>query len=81
MKYNPTLSNSINRLRSATKKAFGRGSSLTSASRKDSDLKLYQELDSTEFDIIGRVYGQEALLTYIKSMEARRLKNGNTQST
>ena len=66
----------VDSIRRATRSALSRANTRSGTSTASS-LKIYERLTDSQFDNIARIYGEDALLRYIRSMEAERLKNGN----
>jgi len=64
----------MNLLRAAASQGFDQ---LTSLNKKnvDEDLELYGTLTEKDFSNLVRQYGNDDVMKYIKTMEARRLKN------
>lgn len=54
-------------------KAFGRIDKVTNT---DTDLDIYQKLNTEAFEKIAQKYGADETEKYIKAMEFERLKNG-----
>ncbi len=67
--------NMMARMQAATKKAFervGRAGNVES----DPDLALYGTLKPQHFTELMKVYGEDAIIGYIKDMESKRIMNG-----
>ena len=67
-----SLSSGFNKSRHAAKSALNMSSRITG--KADSTLSMYEKLRPAQFDIIAQVYGQDGLLRYIKTMEAKKMK-------
>lgn len=70
-----TLRSAIDRNRRAVSSAFDRAKTITGDAKPSKELKTYEKLTPREFEILGRVFGEEQLMAYIRTMEARRMKN------
>lgn len=68
----------IKLLRSAAKAGFSNVRKATHGEGFDINVKIYEKLTPQQFEKIRSVYGDDGLARYIKTMEYRRLKNGNT---
>lgn len=69
---NQSLNSGFKRTKRAAGRALDRANHITE--RKSNPLSLYEKLQPVQFDIIAQVYGQDALLRYIKTMEAKRMR-------
>lgn len=63
------------RMRSATKKAFQRVRRAGNV-ESDPDLALYGTLKPQHFTELMKVYGEDAIVGYIKDMETKRIMGG-----
>lgn len=69
----------FSKVEKATRTAFDRVGTVT-GTENDPDLSLYQTLAPNDFTELMKEYGEENILSYIKTMESRRAmggKNGN----
>ena len=66
--------NVMARMHSATKKAFQRVSRVGNV-ESDPDLALYGTLKPKHFSELMKVYGEDAIVDYIKDMETKRIMN------
>ena len=67
-------SNAVSKLRWAAGKAMENVRTVTGGSN-DNELSIYNRLSSDEFKLIGEKYGQDGLIQYIKTMEAKKMRN------
>jgi phosphoribosyl-ATP pyrophosphohydrolase len=48
-----------------------------SGKSNDEDLLIYEQLTDADFKKLSEKYGEESVEKYIKTMEARRMKNAS----
>ena len=70
-----TLRKATDVMRSATKKAFDQATQVL-GKPVDPELIIYQKLNADAFVELMKRYGETDVLDYIRTMEARRMKNG-----
>jgi len=70
----------MNLLRAAASQGFDQLTSLGKTSQ-DEDLELYSTLKEEDFSKLVKQYGNDEVMKYIKTMEARRLKNAYRPKT
>ena len=66
--------NVMARMHSATKKAFQRVGRVGNV-ESDPDLALYGTLKASHFSELMKVYGEDAIIGYIRDMESKQLMN------
>ncbi len=69
----------MNLLRAAASQGFDQLTSL--GKTQDDDLELYSTLKQEDFSKLVQKYGNDDVIKYIKTMEARRLKNAYRPKT
>ena len=72
---NKTTSSVFGKLNGAAKTAFDRAAQMGGSS-EDSDLRLYDTLQESDFDRILQQYGADETVEYIRRMESRKLIGG-----
>ena len=70
-------SKTVSKLRWASGKAMENIRSVAGSSN-DSDLAIYNRLTPNEFKMLGEKYGQDSLISYIKHMEAKKVRANAT---
>jgi hypothetical protein len=66
------LGNQFSKVRKAAKVALSRTGKITGSG--NNPLSLYEKLTPVHFDAIAKVYGQDNLMKYIKTMEAKKIR-------
>lgn len=69
------LGKQFNSMRKAARVAIDRTQKITGSG--NSPISLYEKLTPIHFDIIAQVYGQDNLIKYVRTMEAKKLKGEN----
>lgn len=75
-----TIRSGMDRLSQATAKAF---SNMREAAGESTDPEIikYESFKTEDFDTMREMYGDDAVMDYIRTMEIRRAKNGGRYGT